>query len=440
MNARLPPVAPCCPSPPAAFAAAPAARAAEGRGWRGAAALLALVTALVGCGGGGSDAASAPSPAPAPPPAAAPAPAAAPIATIRVGIRSSGRAQINTPLVDVTLCTESGVCQTVTNVLVDTGSAGLRLSASALDARLLAALSPVSTAAGALHACAPFASGTLWGALWLARVQVGGAQTQQAIPVQVYDDALRAAPRPDGCSARGPDLAASLAATANGILGIDNFRQDCGPTCAARADTGFYFTCRDGLCSPSTAELARQTRNPVSAFAPGLDDGHFITLPGVPLPNGLPSVEGTLRFGLSSAEALTRLASAQLYPLDARGQLGLSLNGTSARGFIDSGSNGYFLDLPGLPVCSQRFYCPPRPVEYTVRLRQSDAREGPALAMVIADAQAAALTGNKALPALGGTAALAGLVDLGLPLFYGRSLATGLEGRRPDAPTGFVAF
>ncbi|QLQ00514.1 MAG: DUF3443 family protein [Burkholderiaceae bacterium] len=202
MSARLPPAALCCPSPPPARAAVPAACTAERRGWCKVAALLALVTALVGCGGGGSDAASAPSPAP--PPAAAPIPAAALIATIRVGIRSSGRAQINTPLVDVTICTESGVCQTVTDVLVDTGSAGLRLSAAALDARLLAALSPVGTAAGALHACAPFASGTLWGALWLARVQVGGAQTQQAIPVQVYEDALRAAPRPDGCSARGP--------------------------------------------------------------------------------------------------------------------------------------------------------------------------------------------------------------------------------------------
>ncbi|MGC9185733.1 MAG: DUF3443 family protein [Thiomonas sp.] len=49
-------------------------------------------------------------------------------------------------------------------------------------------------------------------------------------------------------------------------------------------------------------------------------------------------------------------------------------------------------------------------------------------------------TGNAALPALGGTSAINGLVDLGLPFFYGRSIATGLEGTNSSAPNGFLLY
>jgi Protein of unknown function (DUF3443). len=46
-----------------------------------------------------------------------------------------------------------------------------------------------------------------------------------------------------------------------------------------------------------------------------------------------------------------------------------------------------------------------------------------------------------ALPALGGTAAIAQFADLGLPFFYGRPIATGLEdSSNANAPYGYWAF
>jgi hypothetical protein len=59
---------------------------------------------------------------------------------------------------------------------------------------------------------------------------------------------------------------------------------------------------------------------------------------------------------------------------------------------------------------------------------------------MIGNAQSMFQTGNAALPALGGTSAINGLVDLGLPFFYGRSIATGLEGTSTNAPNGYLIY
>jgi Protein of unknown function (DUF3443). len=90
----------------------------------------------------------------------------------------------NTPYVDVKVCDASGNCQTIPDVMVDTGSAGLRLFAG----KVALNLPGIPSGGGTLAACAQFASGYAWGSMHLATVQIGGEITTTAIPVQFMND------------------------------------------------------------------------------------------------------------------------------------------------------------------------------------------------------------------------------------------------------------
>ena len=348
----------------------------------------------------------------------------------------------NTPYVTVTVCAPGGSpCQTIPDVLVDTGSAGLRLFASALNTIPPSSLPAIPSGSGTLAACAQFASGYMWGSMRLATVQIGGMTTASAIPVQLMGDASLPA-APSACtSGGGVDFSSSFAGVANGILGISHLKYDCGAACAPRAPTGIgiYFACSGSACTTTTAATSQQGINPIAAFASGYNNGSILALPGVPLPNGAASATGALIFGIGSQPNNTPSAGA-LYPLDSAGNLNLALNGAAQSGFVDSGSNGYYLALNGVPNCYSGFYCPAAPFSLAASLQLANQTYGAAQNIVIGNAQTLFATQNAALPSLGGTAAVSGFVDLGLPFFYGRSIATGLEGTNPSAPNGYLAY
>lgn len=347
----------------------------------------------------------------------------------------------NSPYVSVTVCDASTTnCQTVPNVMVDTGSAGLRLFYSALNSSMLTALPTISTSGGTLAACAQFASGYAWGSMRFASVQIGGEATTSSIPVQVMNDSTLPA-APSACTSQGgADFANNFSTIANGILGISNFVHDCGAACVKSASNSVYYACSSGACTPSTAALTQQGINPIAAFATD-NNGSILALPGVPLPNGAASAAGALIFGINT-EANNALSSGQIYPLDTTGNLRMTVNGTTESGFVDSGSNGYYLNLIGVPTCSQTssFYCPSSAFSLSASLQSSSGTWGTAQTIVIGNALSMFQTQNTALPALAGTSAIPGLVDLGLPFFYGRSIATGLENPSAPEPNGYLAY
>lgn len=349
----------------------------------------------------------------------------------------------NSPYVTVTVCAPGGgSCQTIPDVLVDTGSTGLRLFSSALQYTSSTALPPISSGGGTLAACAQFASGYMWGSMRQALVQIGGETTTSAIPIQLMGDTTLPAV-PNACTAHGGvDFSSSFAGIANGILGISNFVHDCGSACASAAGNGQYFTCSGSSCTGATAALAEQGINPIAAFVSD-NNGSILVLPGVPLPGGAASASGSLIFGINTQANNTLSASVPLYPLDTSGNLSMTLNGAAQSGFVDSGSNGYYLALSGVPTCSSPatgFYCPAQAFSLSVGLQQADKSYGPVQNMVIGNALSMFQTQNTALPALGGTAAIGGYIDLGLPFFYGRSIATGLEDPNGSAPNGYLAY
>lgn len=345
----------------------------------------------------------------------------------------------NTPYVTVTVCAPGGgSCQSIPNVLVDTGSQGLRLFAGALQSSTLNALPAISSGGGTLAACAQFASGYMWGSMRQAIVQIGGEATTSAIPIQLMGDASLPA-APNACTAHGGvDFSSTFAGIANGILGISNFIHDCGDACAGDAANGQYFTCSGSSCTGAAASLAQQGINPIAEFASD-NNGSILALPGVPLPNGAANASGTLIFGIDT-RANNTLDGGQIYPLDDAGNVAMTVNGGAQSGFVDSGSNGYYLALGGVPSCGSGFDCPTQPFSLAVGLQLANQTYGPAQTIVIGNAQDMFQTQNAALPALAGAAAIGGLVDLGLPFFYGRSIATGLEGTIAGAPDGYLAY
>ena len=345
----------------------------------------------------------------------------------------------NSPYVTVTVCAPGGgSCQTIPNVLIDTGSQGLRLYAGALQGSTLSALPAIASGSGTLAACAQFASGYMWGSMRQAVVQIGGETTASAIPIQLMGDASLP-PVPSACTTQGgTDFSSSFANVANGILGISNLKYDCGSACAQSTSPGVYYACTNSTCSGATAPLTQQGINPIAAFVND-NNGSILALPGVPLPNGAASAQGTLTFGINTQTNNT-LSGGQIYPLDSAGNLSLTVNGTAQAGFVDSGSNGYYLALSGVPTCGSAFYCPTQPFSLAVGLQLASQAYGPAQTVVIGNAQDMFQTQNTALPALGGTVAINGFVDLGLPFFYGRSIATGLEGTNVSAPNGYLAY
>lgn len=348
----------------------------------------------------------------------------------------------NSPYVTVTVCAPGGgSCQTIPNVLIDTGSQGLRLYAGALQGSTLSALPAIASGSGTLAACAQFASGYMWGSMRQAVVQIGGETTASAIPIQLMGDTTLPSV-PGACAAQGgTDFSSSFASVANGILGISNLKYDCGSACTTSTRPGVYYACTSSTCTGATAPLTQQGINPIAAFAND-NNGSILALPGVPLPNGAASANGTLTFGINTQTNNT-LGAGQIYPLDSAGNLSLTVNGTAQAGFVDSGSNGYYLTLSGVPTCSSPatgFYCPTQPFSLAVGLQLASQSYGPAQTVVIGNAQDMFQTQNTALPALGGTVAINGFVDLGLPFFYGRSIATGLEGTNASAPNGYLAY
>lgn len=408
---------------------------------RAAAAAVLGAALLAGCGGGGSAGSSAPAAGTAASGVVSVTPNGSNV--LPVAIKNRAGASLltpNTPYVSVTVCQPGNLqsCVVVPDVLVDTGSTGLRLFASALGGF---SLPTISTASGAqLANCAQFASGYAWGGMYSATVVLGGQATTQPIPVQVVG-AAGLPQAPSSCQSTGSDLASQFSTAVNGVLGISNFAQDCGSGCVASTRNGLYYACSGNSCTASRASLSQQTTNPIAALAAGYNNGSILDFPAVPS-TGQASVTGQLILGIGTQSNNALAAGAQVYPMDSLGNFKIAVNGAAAiSGFLDSGSNGYFLYLSDLQnqTCGG-FYCPTNP--YTLQTVTTGATGSPSAqqATVLYNANTLFSTQNAALPGLGGTAAIDGYVDLGMPFFYGRRIATGLQGTNASAPNGYWAY
>jgi hypothetical protein len=102
----------------------------------------------------------------------------------------------------VTVCAPgSANCQSISNVLVDSGSFGLRLLASALGTAGAALPQQKDGSGNSVYECAQFVDSVVWGPVKTADVKIG-TETAGSIPIEVISS--NTIPVPAACKALGP--------------------------------------------------------------------------------------------------------------------------------------------------------------------------------------------------------------------------------------------
>lgn len=381
--------------------------------------------------------------------------------TVNQGPPAADGGTFNIPYTSVTVCQPgTTTCATINDVLVDTGSYGLRIMASALALAGLtqADLADPNNPGNTLAECLPFADGYTWGPLMGLDVSIGGERAPGA-SVNIIDDNGTFAPAaPSGCVTMGNNnsLNSVAAFDANGVLGVGVFDQDCGASCAecsvgsgggaCNSSNDIYYTCdlATKSCGSTPVALTLQVRNPVALFAVD-NNGVILALPSVP-PAGQTDASGTLTFGIAT-EANNALGNQTILTLDGYGNFTTTYKGQPLTGsFIDSGSNGLYFPDSSITVCpntqsnssASDFYCPASPVSETAL------NQGLNGAMSTVPFEIMSLNSFNdnfyALSTIGGPATVNAMLgsyfDWGLPFFYGQSVYVAIEGMTAGGTVG----
>lgn len=434
---------------------------------------LMIGSLLSGCGGGSGA------------PFNVTAPAANNTATVTVGSGPLGQSGgiVNGMFTSITIC-KSGTqnCATVDNVLVDTGSLGVRLLSSAVGSL---ALSTISSGGNPLEECVQFGDTSYaWGSMVVADVKIAGESAPQ-IPVQILGGASGNAPA--SCLTvpvnpnlpNGGNLDTQQSLGANGILGIGNGGAqgpwDCGSFCATNAAGSRYYLCPGGTCQQAAVPTNDQSTNPIAAFISSDTNGLVITLPAVGA-TGSSTVSGTMSFGVGTQSDNAIASGTTLYAMDQCDDFPTiafnSVNytdtfcntgtGTSFGGFLDTGSNGLFISDAttlasfGISDCASNtsgfgFYCVSGGGTTSLSNIALSGNGGVGSGKVTLNIESATTlvnTNNAVFNDLGsdsGTGPSSDFFDFGLPFFLGRTVAIGITGATgqssmTSARFGFVAF
>jgi hypothetical protein len=336
----------------------------------------------------------------------------------------------NKPCVEVKICEPgSSTCQVIDDVLLDTGSNGLRVFRQALGAL---GLGQIASGSGGLAECAQFLdSSSDWGPVEVADVVLGN-ETASSVPVHVLDASYSIPP--PGCSS--PEKTPSDAGF-NGILGVGVFPQDCGAGCAGDANSanGVYFSCGATGCTQAAAPIEDQVQNPV-AMLPTDNNGVIVELPSVGA-TGTASVSGYLVLGIGT-RTNNSISGLTVFPVDPNdGTFSTEVSGETLLGsFLDTGSNGLFFAAPsgaGLSDCTDNaaWYCPPSAVSLRAVNTAYQAQSGATVSFEVGNFTTLTGTGGEVFPDLGGSAFAGSGFDWGLPFYLGRRVAIGVSDTAP---------
>jgi hypothetical protein len=353
----------------------------------------------------------------------------------------------NVPTTSVKVCVAgTSNCTTITNVLVDTGSVGLRLMASVLNGLALVQQHDPSTPSNIMAECLPFADGFTWGPVVTADVIIGGEKAT-SVPINVIDDNGSFSPTiPSSCTSDGAPLSSIADLGSNGVLGVGLFIQDCGPYCAQNASVQsapfFYYSCTTNTCNPASEPVIDQVVNPVALFTTD-NNGVILQLPTIP-DSGQTSATGFLVFGIGT-ETNNGLGSATVLTADpSQGTITTFYKSQTLTGsFLDSGSNGLFFPDSSIPDCpgsamAMQFYCPTMTLDLTATNQGLNGNTS-MVTFKVADLQAIN-NADFAIDVGGGATSIMGLgtnyFDFGVPFFYGRTVYTAIDGMAAGSATG----
>ncbi len=344
----------------------------------------------------------------------------------------------NKLFVEVTVCNAAQQCRTVPDVLVDTGSPGLRLKREALGGLELDAVRTEDQRP--LGNWSHFGSGELWGTMHWAQVRIGHLATTEAIPIELFDRPSPEESLPAGYGSA--DLRGKLTrAAGNGILGISSHRH---------SPYGYFVFVGAGSTggsddwAPVRLDKVRKLANPIMHFPAPYDTGSVIRLPEVNWRHGQRSAQGWLGFGLGPPTAALFPPGSRViaHEFDRHHRIPVTLAKRRLDVMVDSGTNLLVLDLEHLGLARHsRFencYDPaiPTPIALAVRCAVGKVKLAHPLRVGPADRLNKMYRGYAVLPTIASWPDPRKVIKarkkkanvLGLPFFYGRSVATGLRG------------
>ena len=367
---------------------------------------------LLGCGNSGSSGPSNPS-----------GPSGSNVLAITIDPSSAAVCTFaNEPCTQVTICQPgTSHCQTIADVLVDTGSSGLRIFASAVT---------ITLPASHLGECMYFGGATDWGRVHTVDVVLGG-EPAVLVPIQVIDPTFAGQytsagqPASNICGVAIVD-SSPVQAGFNGILGVGLFP----------FDGGFYYNCASLPCAAVAVSASQQVQNPVGLL-PVDNNGVIVALPSVPT-SGSPSLSGSLILGIGT-ESNNQPSGVTVLPTNSSGQIVTRFHpspGVSTQnvGIIDSGSSVIFfsdssLSIPLCPGNLSFLYCPSSPLNFSAVNTELSGSPSSLVRFQIADPRPLLQSGNAAISNIGGPTFSTGVFDWGLPFFFGRTVYVGLSGQ-----------
>lgn len=362
---------------------------------------------------------------------------------VKIKVNSGVRGDyINGLFTSVTICPPSRSCFDIDNILVDTGSTGLRILASAVPSG-----SPIFNRyiknGKYVGECSQFVSGVMWGPMAMVDVKLNG-ETASNIPVQIMgDNTFNAVPAE--CAARGAIMNSIQTLAANGILGISNFIADCGMVCVSNSNNGLYYGCAANSCEKIALSEDEQIQNPVAHFVVN-NNGSVIVLPEVP-GNSAESAEGKLIFGINTQRnnQLLDVRSVSLNQQTASFSTIYSGRNYSAS-YFDTGSNAIYFDDLSIAQCSgislQGYYCPLDNITLNVIL-QGIRQECHSFSFAISNAERSLQSSTlyAVQPYLAGIAGGSGQDFVwGLPFYFGKTFFTAIENKSISSDGIFIAY
>lgn len=353
---------------------------------------------------------------------------------------------LNEPCVSVTICNPtSGKCRVVDNILLDTGSYGLRVFSSQVQS---VGLTPITSGGKTIAECQNYLDNSAdWGPIAMAVVQLGNEKTKQQIPIQLIDASF-ANPQSVGCD--NPDDTPANAGY-NGILGVGPHIADCGITCVNVPGnaSGGYFACDStGNCTGTTVPQGApglnpplfQVSNPVAYLAKD-NNGIAVLLPDISSA-GVAGANGYMILGVGT-NANNTTTTATVIPTDQYGDFTTTFDGkTYPYSFVDSGSNALFFPKgnTGLISTSSGFYNSSKGLQ-ALSAQMSDGVKNHQVDFNVLSSDIA-LSGVSPNVAFNDIAAeFSGNFDWGLPFFFGRTVYVGIVGTSSNLGTGpYLAY
>ncbi|MBI3593633.1 MAG: DUF3443 family protein [Nitrospirae bacterium] len=358
------------------------------------------------------------------------------------------------PCVSIKICQPgTSICQMIPDILVDTGSIGLRIFKSKIPPSITLPYTYDSSGRNVAQ-CALFGDGSaLWGPVQITDVILGG-EPAVTVPIQVIDSTFFNSAIPNTqCGTSFVTLITSPGAqqnqlAANGILGLDFFP----------FDAGIYYSCSTGnnSCAAFNSGPVYSTIpsspvwNPVFLL-PTDSNGIALMFPQV-ADNGAPYLTGALVLGIGT-ETNNGVASGALrYPVDPNyGYLDTtyadygttSTNQYSA--YIDSGTNGFMVPDSVIPHCivnsvPNGFFCPTTTLSLTA-INLASGNIPQLISFKMGNELNLFSTNNLVFNNLGIVSTPSFGFIWGFPFFLGRTVYFGYQGQSTPLGTGpFYAY